>query len=195
MRGALALFAIRTTDDIVVRTNAGGRSTFTNVAKTRRQGVEASAEWTIDPRWSFAAAVSALEARYDEAFLTCGPPPCTTPTLPVADGNHLPGVPEQTLFLELRRRSDLVDLALEFRAQAPLYIDDRNTDRAAGYGVVNASAAKTFTVAGTTLRGFVRVDNLFDREYVGSVIVNEANGRFFEPAPGRTFLVGLDARF
>ena len=195
LRGALALFAIRTTDDIVVRTNAGGRSTFTNVAKTRRQGVEASAEWTIDPRWSFAGAVSALQARYDEAFLTCGPPPCTTPTLPVADGNHLPGVPEQTLFLELRRRSDLVDLALEFRAQAPLYVDDRNTDRAAGYGVVNASAAKTFTLAGTTLRGFVRVDNLFDREYVGSVIVNEANGRFFEPAPGRTFLVGLDARF
>ena len=68
LRGTVALFAVRTKDDIVVRTNAGGRSTFTNVAKTRRQGIEASAEWTIDPRWSFAAAVSALEARFDEGL-------------------------------------------------------------------------------------------------------------------------------
>jgi iron complex outermembrane receptor protein len=33
---------------------------------------------------------------------------------------------------------------------------------------------------------------VFDRRYAGSVIVNEANGRFFEPAPGRTWLLGLD---
>jgi hypothetical protein len=36
-----------------------------------------------------------------------------------------------------------------------------------------------------------RVDNLFDREYVGSVIVNESNGRYYEPAPGRNYGVGL----
>lgn len=29
---------------------------------------------------------------------------------------------------------------------------------------------------------FGRIDNLFDREYVGSVIVNESNGRYYEPA-------------
>ncbi len=28
---------------------------------------------------------------------------------------------------------------------------------------------------------FGRIDNLFDREYVGSVIVNESNGRYYEP--------------
>ncbi len=33
---------------------------------------------------------------------------------------------------------------------------------------------------------FGRIDNLFDREYVGPVIVNESNGRYYEPAPGRT---------
>jgi iron complex outermembrane receptor protein len=32
---------------------------------------------------------------------------------------------------------------------------------------------------------------MFDRRYAGSVIVNEGNGRFYEPAPGRTWLVGL----
>ena len=40
---------------------------------------------------------------------------------------------------------------------------------------------------------FGRVDNLFDRRYVGSVIVNEGNARYFEPAPGRTWTVGTTA--
>ena len=43
------------------------------------------------------------------------------------------------------------------------------------------------------LNGFVRVDNLFARVYAGSVIVNEGNSRFFEPAPRRTWLAGVSA--
>jgi iron complex outermembrane recepter protein len=39
-----------------------------------------------------------------------------------------------------------------------------------------------------------RIDNLADRRYVGSVIVGESNGRFFEPALGRTWLVGATWR-
>ncbi len=39
---------------------------------------------------------------------------------------------------------------------------------------------------------FGRIDNLFDREYVGSVIVNESNGRYYEPAPGRNYGIGLN---
>jgi iron complex outermembrane receptor protein len=38
---------------------------------------------------------------------------------------------------------------------------------------------------------FARIDNLFDRRHVGSVIVNEANGRYFEPAEGRAWTVGV----
>jgi len=42
---------------------------------------------------------------------------------------------------------------------------------------------------------FARVDNLANHRYVGSVIVNEANSRFFEPAPTRTWLFGVDLPF
>jgi iron complex outermembrane receptor protein len=45
------------------------------------------------------------------------------------------------------------------------------------------------------LNAFVRGDNLADRRYAGSVIVNEGNGRYFEPAPGRTWLAGASATF
>ena len=38
---------------------------------------------------------------------------------------------------------------------------------------------------------FARVDNVTDRRYAGSVIVNDGNRRFFEPAPGRTWVAGV----
>mgnify|MGYP006968057226 CR=1 FL=1 len=41
---------------------------------------------------------------------------------------------------------------------------------------------------GGELRAFARLENVLDQAYIGSVIVNDGNGRFFEPAPGRTWL-------
>jgi iron complex outermembrane receptor protein len=40
---------------------------------------------------------------------------------------------------------------------------------------------------------FTSLDNLTNRAYVGSVIVNETNSRFFEAAPGRTAYVMFTA--
>jgi iron complex outermembrane receptor protein len=39
------------------------------------------------------------------------------------------------------------------------------------------------------------VDNVFDRHYAGSVIVNEGNARYYEPAPGRNWSAGLNASY
>ena len=33
---------------------------------------------------------------------------------------------------------------------------------------------------------------MFDRNYVGSVIVGDRNGRYFEPAPPRNWFVGVN---
>lgn len=194
LRAGIAAFMVRTEDDIVVLTNAGGRSSFGNAARTRRDGIEAHIEATPTPALSLLISAAVLRARFDSAFLTCGPPPCLTPTLPVADGNRLPAVPEQTLFTQLRYRLGGTDLTADWRLQSPLYVDDRNTDRAPGYGVVSLAAARTVDLAGSSPRLFARVDNLLERRFAGSVIVNEANSRFFEPAPGRAWLIGLDWR-
>ena len=39
-----------------------------------------------------------------------------------------------------------------------------------------------------------RIDNLTDRVYAASVIVNDANGRYFEPGAPRNALLGLRVR-
>ena len=42
-----------------------------------------------------------------------------------------------------------------------------------------------------TVHATLRLDNLFDRRYVGTVIVNETNARYYEPSAGRTVLAML----
>jgi iron complex outermembrane receptor protein len=41
------------------------------------------------------------------------------------------------------------------------------------------------------VRPFLGVQNALDREYVGSVVINAAGGRYYEPAPGRNAYVGV----
>ena len=192
LRAGLALFAAETRDELTVRTNSGGRSSFANVARTRRDGVEASIEWRASPAWSLYVSGAYLDARFDTSFLACGGAPCTTPDVPVSAGAKLPGVPARTVFGEIKYRAGWADLSAEFRAQSALAVNDANTDRAAGYGVLNLAAARTVQIAGRTARLFVRVNNVFDKVYAGSVIVNEGNSRFFEPAPGLSGMLGID---
>lgn len=62
---------------------------------------------------------------------------------------------------------------------------------AAGYGLIDADVNYTFALAATApLQLSARVDNLADRRYIGSVIVNDGNGRYFEPGPDRIWMLG-----
>ena len=67
--------------------------------------------------------------------------------------------------------------------------------RAAGYTIADAHVGYAFAGARRSGRVFLSIENLADRRHVGSVIVNEANGRYFEPGSGRTWLLGGELRF
>jgi iron complex outermembrane receptor protein len=195
LRGTIALFAVNTDDEIVVQSNSGGRSSFANASATRRRGAEASLGWNPLRELSLQLALTANHATYSEPFLICAAAPCLQPTLQVPAGNRLPGVPAYSAYLAASYRAPWAELKVEWRAQSGLPVDDRNTDAAAGYGVVNAALARTFDAGTLKIRAFLRIDNLLDARYIGSVIVNEANGRYFESAPGRAWLTGLDLRY
>jgi iron complex outermembrane receptor protein len=75
-----------------------------------------------------------------------------------------------------------------------VYVDDQNSDAAAAYTLANLrlgfeQKARDWRIAET-----LRIDNLTDRTYIGSVIVADGNGRFFEPAPRRNLSLILSAR-
>jgi iron complex outermembrane receptor protein len=112
-------------------------------------------------------------------------------------GARLPGVPRQTLYADAtwRHESSGFFTGLEGRWNDEVFVNDQNSDAAASYTTFNWHAGVRRPMGEWQLNGFVRVDNLTDEDYVGSVVVNGANDRFFEPAPGRTFYVGLNAGF
>jgi len=74
-----------------------------------------------------------------------------------------------------------------------VYVNDRNTDAAPAYTVANLRVGVEQRSGDWTLRAFARLNNVADVNYVGSVIVGDANGRYFEPSPGRNWYVGASA--
>ncbi|MBL0419912.1 TonB-dependent receptor [Ramlibacter sp. AW1] len=191
-----ALFQARTRDELVVLANAGGRASFQNAPGTRRRGVELAghARWAS---WSGLVSATWLDATYTQDFLTCGAPPCRAPTLPVAAGSRMPGIPRTSLYGELAwaQRPWGLHTAVELRRVGEVPVDDRNTDAAPAYTVLGWRAGLEQVRGPWRLQQFVRIDNLADRRFVGSVIVNEGNRRFFEPAPGRQWMLGLQASY
>jgi iron complex outermembrane receptor protein len=179
----VALFEARTADEIVVQSNAGGRSVFRNAGATRRQGLEVALAGTRG-RWFTNGALTLLDARYGTGSA-------------VPAGNRLPGVPATTAFLELgwRERPVGFEGALEWRYVGRVFVDDTNSDAAAAAATLNLRLALRQAHGRWTVSEFVRVDNVANSRHAGSVIVNEANGRFFEPAPGRTWLAGVEAAY
>ncbi len=179
----LALFDARS-DNEIVPTALNGRSTFQNVDGVRRRGAEASwqAKWD---RWSARAAYTLLDASFRNAFVNAQ-------RATIAAGNRLPGAPEHSLYADVQYQvSDALSTGLDMRTESRVYVNDVNADAAAGYALVGARAGYAFTAGGAKLFLYGRIDNLFDQQYAGSVIVNDGNGRFFEPAPGRRLFVGV----
>jgi iron complex outermembrane receptor protein len=183
-----AVFATNTDDDIVINAATGGRTTYKNAAKTKRRGVELSWDGALGAGFNGYASYTYLDATYDSA-LTTGLPPVTVPA-----GAKLPGVPQSAAYAELSwSRPDWYgfNAAVELAAASKVYVNDRNSDAAPGYVIGNLRIGFAQQTGRWQLREFVRVNNLSNLNYVGSVIVGDTNGRYFEPAAERNFLVGF----
>jgi iron complex outermembrane receptor protein len=189
-----ALFEARTDDEIGIATNRGGRSTFRNVGRTQRQGGEVDVRWRIAPRWRAQVALTALEATYVDGFFVCRSLPCLSPDLPVPAGNRIAGTLARSGFAEVAwQPRPAVEIGLELKGQGRLPVNDVNSDFAGGFGLLALRAQWRLNLGAGRLDLLARIDNLADRRVAGSVIVNEGNSRFFEPAPGRSGL--LSARW
>ena len=205
VRANLAAFYIKTVDELAVLQNLGGRTVDQNIGETNRRGLELA----VDAKWAggFTAqlAYTYIKAIVAQQYFTCVTAPCNplaNPTgppppnyLPVNEGNFLPAVARNSLYVGVSWNYAPLGFSttLDTIARAKLYADDRNTDAAASYWVANLRAGFKQETTHWSFSEFARLDNLANRAYVGSVIVNDANSRFFEPAPGRTVYVMFNA--
>jgi iron complex outermembrane recepter protein len=204
-RANLAAFYIKTVDELAVLQNLSGRTVDQNIGETTRRGLELGADANWSGGFSGRLAYTYIKAVVAQSYFTCitapcnplanpsGPPPPNY--LPVASGNFLPAVARNVLYVGATWRYAPLGFSttLETLGRSKIYADDRNTDAAAGYWVTNLRAGFEQDTRHWQFSEFGRLDNLANRAYVGSVIVNETNSRFFEPAPGRTVYVMFNA--
>jgi iron complex outermembrane recepter protein len=180
------LFASRTTDEIVVDTNVGGRTTFRNAGRTRRDGIELAWAGTLAPTVGVFVSASTLDARFRDPF--------ATPAGQVEAGARIPGAPEWLHFAELAWRERGVasrvgwHAGVEMAGAGRTWVDDLNSDAAGRWLAAALRAGWDHRLGPWRFSVLARVDNVANRRYFGSVIVNESQRRFFEPAPGRRWL-------
>ena len=188
---SVSVYRIDGEDEIVPADNRGGRASFANAGRTRREGIEAGFDGRFHPQWSYALTANFLRARFTEGFSYTVLSGGEERVQFVEAGNRIPAIPRADGYAELawNTRDGRTSAAVEMRASDGVPTDDRNTDASPGYATF--ALRLQWRAGASGWHGFARVDNVFDRDYVGSVIVNEGNSRFFEPGAGRGFTIGL----
>ncbi len=186
-----ALFQARTRQEIVPAATVNGRTVFQNADAVVRRGAEFAVTgkpWGAQ-RWVPRLAYTHLDAYFDSAYSNAG-------GVAVRRGNQLPGTARNTAQLGLDASPGFGwRVGTEVSLSAKAFADDLNTQAASGYGVVALKAGREFKSGGVNWYAWGRLDNLFDRSYAGSLIVNDGNARFYESAPGRRLTVGVRGQF
>ena len=182
----LAVFNTVTKNDIVPDDANAGRNTFRNAEQTLRQGAELAWQHQLWQDLKLSASYSYLDATFDADI-------AATTTKPLIEkGTYIPGIAKNQAFTRIAwQPKQGFQAGLEARYMDKIYVDDINSDTAPSYTVVAANVGYLWVNRDWKVNSYARVDNLFDRNYVGSVIVNDGNSRFFEPADGRNLSVGM----
>lgn len=182
----LAVFNTVTKNDIVPDDANAGRNTFRNAEQTLRQGAELAWQHQLWQDLKLSASYSYLDATFDADI-------AATTTKPLIEkGTYIPGIAKNQAFTRIAWQPEQgFQAGLEAGYMDKIYVDDINSDTAPSYTVVAANVGYLWVNRDWKVNSYARVDNLFDRNYVGSVIVNDGNSRFFEPADGRNFSVGM----
>jgi len=177
-----ALFQTNTDNEIVVDSSSGGRTSYKNAGKTRRQGMELGLDQQFGESWRLKAAWTWLDATYRTNV--CDDASC--------NGNRIPGIARNMGYASFGYQPEQGWYAgSDIRYMSDIMANDENTAKAPSWTVVGLTTGYKWSYGRMDMDLFGRIDNLFDREYVGSVIVNESNGRYYEPAPGRNYGIGL----
>ncbi|HBR0869872.1 TPA: TonB-dependent receptor [Klebsiella pneumoniae] len=178
-----ALFQTNTDNEIVVDSSSGGRTSYKNAGKTRRQGMELGLDQQFGESWRLKAAWTWLDATYRTNV--CDDASC--------NGNRIPGIARNMGYTSFGYQPEQGWYAgSDIRYMSDIMANDENTAKAPSWTVVGLTTGYKWSYGRMDMDLFGRIDNLFDREYVGSVIVNESNGRYYEPAPGRNYGIGLN---
>lgn len=173
----ISQFYIDTENEIIVDQSINGRTSFRNAQETARKGIEVLNRYQFNDYW-----LARLSLQYLNAEFTQGE----------WNNHQLPGLSKKVYQADLTYfpfAKDSLSINLSSSYRDKVATADNNLIFAPSWQVWD------FTVQGkaawSNLGWWVKVNNLADKTYVGSVIVNQINGRSFEPGLGRQTSIGL----
>ena len=191
-RANVTLFRTTTENEIVADlTDGANRSSFTNANKTKRQGLEMSIDSQLKNNVSLYGSYTYLDAKFDSEFAASG-------GRVINSGNYIPGTYKSQIYAEVAWKVPSIGFftALETRHNSKVYVNDTNSDSANSYTIFNIRAGLQQQLNNWRFSEYVRIENIGDKDYIGSVRVNDFNNeRYYEPAAGRNWLMGLNATY
>lgn len=183
------MFWVDVRDELIPYELAGpdDRTFYRNAGDTTRKGFEAAVGWLFAPGWRAETALTLASYKFDR-YRSGGDR---------YDGNRLPGLPEKVWNNRVKWQGLGGTFAtLETRYIGDMFADDANNVNVDDYWLVDLRGGNTLYVdRHRVLKGFVGVHNLGDKDHFANVRINASNGRYFEPASGRTWYAGLEFVF
>jgi len=175
---ALTAFNIETRDELVVDQSINGRTTYVNAAGTKRNGVEFNGTYQLTEQFDARIVLNYLDSTYTQGqFKTL----------------QLPGIAKLNHYAQLNWSpfgNEVLKLGLSAVHRAQVAASDNNQITAPAYDALDFSASGRIDL-GVQTDWWLKLANLTDETYVGSVIVNQTNGRSFESASGRNLAAGV----
>lgn len=181
----LALYDMRIDDELIPFevASAPGRQFYRNAGTARHRGLDASATAVLTSELEVHGTYSFTDARYVSYAVPSGSSAISYAT------NRVPGVAPNLASLSLDAGNpDRRFVSIEERYRSSIMVNDANTASAPASIVTNVRGS--VRVGATSLFG--GIGNLFGEVYDTSVSINAFGGRYFDPAAGRTFYIGLD---
>jgi iron complex outermembrane receptor protein len=162
--------------------NAPGRRAFRNAGQTSRTGLESSVLAAL-PHVDVGASYTRSHFRYDRYVVG---------TTNYA-GKPIPGIPSQVAQLWTTARAGGFFGTVEGTLASRMTANDAGLVTAAGYGVwaLRGGYAGAPRWGRVGLEPTVGVDNLFDRHFAPSVVVNATRNRYFEPGLRRRVFLSM----
>jgi iron complex outermembrane recepter protein len=185
----VALFDSEIRDELIpfATPTSNARMFYRNAGRTRREGVELSLAGDAGPV-SLATTYALSHFRFRD-FQTA---------TAQYGGKAIPGIPEQQMQTDATLHFKGGYVVAEGLAKSRVWANDANAAAAPGFAIFNLRLGGTAAFGRPRLSPVLAVQNVFDRSYVGSVAINAAGAnvgvtKFYEPAPRRTWYIGLTA--
>jgi iron complex outermembrane receptor protein len=185
---SVALFRAEVRDALIPYEIVAPRFFYRNAGSTRHQGLEVGGDLSVLPGVSLGAAWTYSDYRFREySFID-------TAGIHVLDGRPLAGIPDNWLHLTIRAQSAAfagVWAELQPTYSSGYLVSDVSNTRTSPWWSTNVRAGWDGSAGSIRLAPFIGINNAFNHQYVGSVVINAARGRYYEPAPGRNVYLGM----